>query len=315
MPDTPDEQDEQFDELRPLLFSLAYRLLGTVSDAEDAVQETWVRFATSGTRPESPKAFLSTVVTRVCLNELNSARRRREQYVGPWFPEPLVEDPYQDPQRAAELRDSVSIAALLLMERLSPLERAVFVLREVFGVEYAQIATTVERSESACRQLAARARRHMEQGRARFESDPRVQQELAERVFAALSEGDVDSLSELLAADVQLAADSGGKAPSLPRTITGSDQVARVLTMAASRLRRIGITPRLRNINGQLGALFCDQRGNVLSAMVLETHGGQVQAVRSVFNPDKLGHLGPLADAWAVREDFLRAARGQQQGD
>ena len=204
---------EEFEELRPLLFSIAYRILGSVSEAEDAVQETWLRYEASPTQPTSTKAFLSAVVTRISIDVLRSARVRREEYVGPWFPEPLLTDPYEDPERSAELADSLSMAALLLLERLSPLERAVFVLREVFGFGFPEIASAVGRSEAACRQLAVRARRHMDAGRPRFEADRREREELAERFFDAFREGDVDGLRELLAADVQMVGDSGGKAP------------------------------------------------------------------------------------------------------
>ena len=162
---------EEFEELRPLLFSIAYRILGSVSEAEDAVQDTWLRYEASPAQPASAKAFLSAVVTRISINVLRSARVRREEYAGPWFPEPLLADPYQDPERSAELADSVSMAALLLLERLSPLERAVFVLREVFGFSFPEVASAVGRSEAACRQLAVRARRHMDEGRPRFEAD------------------------------------------------------------------------------------------------------------------------------------------------
>ena len=161
----------EFEELRPLLFSIAYRMLGSVTEAEDAVQETWLRYEASPTEPRSARAFLSATVSRVSIDVLRSARVRREAYVGPWFPEPLLTDPYQDPERSAELADSVSMAALLLLERLSPLERAVFVLREVFAFSFREIASTLERSEAACRQLAVQARRHMDAGRPRFEAD------------------------------------------------------------------------------------------------------------------------------------------------
>jgi RNA polymerase sigma-70 factor (ECF subfamily) len=208
---------EEFEELRPLLFSIAYRILGSVSEAEDAVQEAWLRYAASPVQPTSAKAFLSAVVTRVSIDVLRSARVRREEYVGPWFPEPLLTDPYSDPERSAELADSVSMAALLLLERLTPAERAVFVLREVFGFGFGEIASAVGRSEAACRQLAVRARRHVDAGRPRFEADRRERDQLAARFFDALSEGDVEGLQELLAADVQLAGDGGGKAPTLRR--------------------------------------------------------------------------------------------------
>jgi RNA polymerase sigma-70 factor, ECF subfamily len=233
-------QDEEFEALRPLLFAIAYRILGSVAEAEDAVQETWVRFASSPTRPTSTKAFLSAVVTRISIDVLRSARIRRETYVGPWFPEPLLTDPYEDPERSAELADSVSMAALLLLERLTPLERAVFVLREVFAFGYPEIAAAVGRSEVACRQLVVRARRHMDVGRPRFAADRRERAELAARFFDALRDGDVDGLRELLAADVQLAGDGGGKAPALARSVIGADNVARVLASTFPLLARVG---------------------------------------------------------------------------
>src|SRR4051794_41233244 len=206
-------REAEFEALRPLLFSIAYRILGSVAEAEDAVQETWLRWQ-AAPPPESPKAFLSAVVTRISIDVLRSARVRREEYVGPWFPEPLLTDPYEDPERSAELADSVSMAALLLLERLSPLERAVFVLREVFGFGFPEVASAVGRSEAACRQLAVRARRHMDAGRPRFEADRREREELAERFFEAFSNGDVEALRQLLAADARLAGDGGGQAPA-----------------------------------------------------------------------------------------------------
>ena len=222
---------EEFEELRPLLFAIAYRILGSVAEAEDAVQETWLRYESSPTQPTSTKAFLSAVVTRISIDVLRSARVRREAYVGQWFPEPLLTDPYEDPERSAELADSVSMAALLLLERLTPLERAVFVLREVFGFGFPEVASAVGRSEAACRQLAVRARRHMDVGRPRFEADRREREELAARFFDALRDGDVDGLRELLAADVQMVGDGGGKAPALARSVVGADNVARVLAV------------------------------------------------------------------------------------
>jgi RNA polymerase sigma-70 factor (ECF subfamily) len=225
-----------------------------VSEAEDAVQETWLRYEQSPSEAESPKAFLSTVVTRISLDVLKSARVQRERYGEPWFPEPLLTDPYQDPERSAELADSVSMAALVLMERLSPLERAVFVLREVFGFDYAEVASAVGRSEAACRQLVARARKHMAAGRPRFEADEQAREELAGRFFDAFRLGDVDALQVLLAADVVLQGDGGGK-------------------------------------------------------LALEILGGRVRTIRGVSNPDKLTHLGPLGDPWAIRREMARARR------
>ncbi|MEY9871403.1 RNA polymerase sigma-70 factor (TIGR02957 family) [Streptacidiphilus sp. MAP12-33] len=300
---------EDFEELRPLLFSIAYRILGSVAEAEDAVQESWLRFEASPTEPASAKAFLSAVVTRISIDVLRSARVRREEYVGPWFPEPLLEDPYQDPERAAELADSVSMAALLLLERLSPLERAVFVLREVFGFGFDEIAAAVGRSEAACRQLVVRSRRHMQAGRPRFEAERKERDELAARFFEALAEGDVGGLQDLLAADVSMVGDGGGKAPQLARAIMGSEKVARLLGTVFPVLARLDVTVQPHEINGQPGAIFRDRSGLVLQAMALEVREGQIQAIRLVLNPEKLGHVGPVADPWALSREFRDARR------
>ena len=300
---------EEFQELRPLLFAIAYRILGSVAEAEDAVQETWLRYESSPTQPTSTKAFLSAVVTRISIDVLRSARVRRETYVGPWFPEPLLTDPYEDPARSAELADSLSMAALLLLERLSPLERAVFVLREVFGFGFPEIAAAVGRSEPACRQLAVRARRHMEAGRPRFEADRREREELAARFFVALRNGDVDQLRELLAADVSMVGDGGGKAPALPKSVIGADNVARVLASIFPLLARIEASMEQRELNGQPGAIIRDRDGKVVGTMMLDVIGGQIQTIRSVANPDKLGHVGPVADAWAIARKVKQARR------
>ncbi|MEU7576533.1 RNA polymerase sigma-70 factor [Streptomyces sp. NPDC041068] len=297
---------EEFEELRPLLFSIAYRILGSVSEAEDAVQETWLRYAGSATTPTSTKAFLSAAVTRISIDVLRSARVRREQYVGPWFPEPLLSDPYQDPARSAELADSVSMAALLLLERLSPLERAVFVLREVFGFGFDDVAAAVERSEAACRQLLVRARRHMEAGRPRFEAAREEREELASRFFAALREGDVAGLQDLLAADVSMVGDGGGKAPQLARAVIGASNVARLLAAVFPRMARADVTFEPHDLNGQPGAIFRDRDGKVLHTLALDVLDGRIQAIRSVINPDKLGHVGPVADPWEVHREVRR---------
>ncbi|MFG2783627.1 RNA polymerase sigma-70 factor [Streptomyces prunicolor] len=300
---------EEFEELRPLLFSIAYRILGSVAEAEDAVQETWLRFDGTATRPTSTKAFLSATVTRIAIDVLRSARVRREEYVGPWFPEPLLSDPYQDPARSVELADSVSMAALLLLEQLSPLERTVFVLREVFAFGFEEIATTVGRSEAACRQLLVRARRHMADGRPRFTADRREREELATRFFDALKDGDVGGLRELLAADVQFVGDGGGKAPQLAKAIAGAENVARVLGTVFPWLIRIDVSCEPHEVNGQPGALFRDRDGKVLHTLALDVLDGRIQTIRAVINPDKLGHLGPVADAWAVDRELRQARR------
>ena len=293
---------EEFTALRPLLFAIAYRILGSVGEAEDAVQETWLRYESSTTEPVSVKSFLSAVVTRIAIDTLRSARVRREVYVGPWFPEPLLTDPYSDPERSAELADSVSMAALLLLERLSPLERAVFVLREVFGFGFGEVAAAVERSEAACRQLAVRARRHMEQGRPRFDADRREREELATRFFDALRDGDVHGLTELLAADVQAVADGGAKGPALTRPVVGSGNVARLIAGFASLTHGL-VAVEQHRVNEQPGAVLRDGEGAVVAVMVLDVLDGRIQTIRSVVNPDKLEHLGPVADAWRLRAE------------
>ena len=300
---------EEFEQLRPLLFAIAYRILGSVVEAEDAVQETWLRFEATQTEPVSTKAFLSAVVTRVSIDVLRSARVRREEYVGPWFPEPLIVDPYDDPARSAELADSVSMAALLLLERLSPLERAVFVLREVFRFEYDEIASAVGRSEDACRQLASRARRHMDAGKPRFDADRREREQLAERFFAALRDGELGQLQDLLAADVQIIGDGGGKAPAFARGVTGLDRVIRVLEGLVPAVAAVdrGVEPH--EVNGEPGAILRDADGRVIGTLALDILGGRVQTIRGVLNPDKLRHLGPVGDAWAVNRDVNRARR------
>ncbi|MFF3851223.1 RNA polymerase sigma-70 factor [Streptomyces sp. NPDC002328] len=300
---------EEFEDLRPLLFSIAYRILGSVGEAEDAVQETWIRYDASPTRPVSAKAFLSATVTRIAIDVLRSARVRREEYVGAWLPEPLLDDPYEDPARAAELADSVSMAALLLLERLSPLERSVFVLREVFAFGFDEVAAAVGRSETACRQLLVRARRHMHAGRPRFAADRQERQELASRFFEALERGDMDGLRSLLSDDVRLVGDGGGKAPQLAKVVAGAENVARLLAALCPLLARIDVTFAPHEVNGQPGAVFRDRDGKVLHVLALDVLDGRIRTVRSVINPDKLGHLGPVADVWAVDRELRRVRR------
>jgi RNA polymerase sigma-70 factor (ECF subfamily) len=305
----------EFEELRPLLFSIAYRILGSVSEAEDAVQESWLRYEAFPGEPASSKAFLSAVVTRISIDVLRSARVRREAYVGPWFPEPLLTDPYEDPERSAELADSLSTAALLLLERLSPLERAVFVLREVFGFGFPEIASAVERSEAACRQLAVRARRHMDAGRPRFEADRAERAALAGRFFDAFREGDVAGLRDLLAADVHLQGDSGGKAPQWGHDgVHGAVKAARALA-ALVAFARIGGVVEQHEMNGEPGAIFRDRDGNVVNTWTLDILDGRIQTIRVVLNPDKLRHVGPVADAWAVVRETFQARRRTRGAD
>jgi RNA polymerase sigma-70 factor (ECF subfamily) len=298
---------DEFEELRPLLFSIAYRILGSVSEAEDAVQETWLRFQASTTTPVSLKSFLSAVVTRISIDVLRSARVRREAYVGQWLPEPLITDvvstSYPEPERSAELADSLSMAALLLLERLSPEQRAAFVLHDVFGFPFDEVADVVGRSEAACRQLASRARRLVQDGRPRFDVDRRERDELASRFFDALTAGDVDGLRELLAADVEVYGDGGGKAPQWARVVVGVDNVARMLGGLGGRFAGSGIQLERHEVNGQPGAVVRDAAGQVVNVFALDVLDGQIQVVRSVINPDKLRHLGPVADAWALMRE------------
>lgn len=291
---------EQFEELRPLLFSIAYRILSSSSEAEDAVQETWLRYAATPTRPDSTKSFLAAAVTRISIDVLRSARIRREAYVGDWFPEPLLNDPYQDPERSAMLADSLSMAALLLLERLSPVERAVFVLREVFGFNVPDVAAAVGKSEAACRQHAVRARRHMRAGMPRFDVDRSKRTELADRFFSAFEHGDVAGLRELLAADACMISDSGSNAPRWGEGVHGGERIARVLANLVAGFTRIGGTVEPAEVNGQPGAVFRGPDRKIVHVWELEVFAGQVQTIRTILNPEKLAHLGEVADAWEV---------------
>lgn len=295
---------DEFEDLRPLLFSIAYRILGSVGEAEDAVQETWIRYHASPTVPVSLKSFLCAIVTRVSIDVLRSARVRRETYVGHWLPEPLLTDdasaPYADPEHAAELADSLSMAALLVLERLGPEQRAVFVLHDVFGFPFGEIAGIVGKSEATCRQLATRARRHMDDERPRFDVDRKEREELAGRFFGALVEGDVDGLRELLAADVEVYGDGGGKAPQWMRVVVGVDNVARMLGGLGQRFAGAGLSAEPHEVNAQPGAVIRDADGKVINVLALDVVGGRIQVIRSVINPDKLRHVGPVADAWEL---------------
>ncbi len=300
-----------YQRLRPLMFSIAYRMLGSVSEAEDIVQEAFLRYHRAESGPagvDSPKAFLSAVTTRLCIDQLRSARARREAYLGEWLPEPLLtDDPLRagvaaaDPESLAEQADSLSMAFLLLLERLSPVERAVFLLRDVFGYGYDEVARIVGKSEGNCRQLALRARRHVGEGQPRFEASRSKREELAARFFEAVGDGDMDGLVAMLAEDAVVYGDSGGTPPSWPRPIAGRDHVGRLLVALAEQIRQTGVVIRPAEINGQPGALFLDPAGRLVNVFVLDIADGQVQTVRSVINPDKLRHLGPLADVADLR--------------
>ena len=295
----------EFDDLRPPAFAIAYRMLGSVSEAEDVVQEGFLRLhraRAGGEQIESPRAYLSTVVSRLSLDQLRSARVQREVYTGEWLPEPLVASADDDPARKAEMADSLSLAFLVMLESLSPEQRAAFLLREVFDEPYDRIADIIGTSVPNARQLATRARRHVEERRPRFEASREQREELADRFFAAAEEGDLEGLEQLLAHDVVLHGDGGGKAPAATRAIHGRAKVGRALTagLRAAATRIGGFTWRREEVNGQPGALFYDREGRLMAVMTLDVAEGQIQAVRSIVNPDKLRHLGPVADLRAL---------------
>ncbi len=310
---------QAFESLRPLMFAIAYRMLGRVTEAEDIVQEAFLRYhravasgsfgqAGSGA-PDSPKAYLSAVTTRLCIDYSRSARVRREAYVGEWLPEPLLTGPavggpgaggpvglLADPAELAEQADSLSMAFLLLLERLSPVERAVFLLHDVFGYGYDETARIVGKSEDNCRQLARRARQHVGEHRPRYEPSRDKRDELAEKFLAAVGDGDMDGLVSMLAADAAVYGDSGGERPSWPRPIFGREHVGRLLVALGRQARAAGAVLRPAEVNGQPGLMFLAPDGALISVMVLDIADGQVHTVRSVISRDKLRHLGPLAD-------------------
>jgi RNA polymerase sigma-70 factor (ECF subfamily) len=297
--------EKEFDELRRSAFAIAYRMLGSVSEAEDVVQEAFLRLHRAregGERIESPRAYLSTVVSRLSLDQLRSARVRRETYVGEWLPEPLLASADDDPARKAETADSLSLAFLVVLESLTPEQRAAFLLREVFDEPYQRIAEIIGTSAQNARQLVTRARRHVDERRPRFEVSRERREELATRFFAAVEEGDLEGLQQLLAHDVVLHGDGGGKAPALARALHGRARVARALVtgMRAVTTRLGGFTSRREELNGQPGALFFDREGRLISVVILDVADGQIQTVSSIVNPDKLRHLGPVADLRAL---------------
>jgi RNA polymerase sigma-70 factor, ECF subfamily len=285
---------ESQEDLRPYLFAIAYRMLGSVAEAEDVVQDAFLRYHEAGVEAESPKAYLATVTTRLAIDELRSARARREVYPGQWLPEPLVDD---EAVRHAETADSLSLAFLHLLEQLSPVERAVFLLREVFDYPYDEVARIVGKSPDNCRQILTRAHAHMQEGRRRFDVSREERDEIAERFLAAWEEGDTDSLVELLAADVTVYGDGGGKAPSVPVPLVGAERVAKALIGWGRQAREHGLTHERAEVNGDPGVVFYDPDGRATWVAGLEIAEGVVVAVRSVLNPDKLTHVPERSDS------------------
>lgn len=296
MPDTPTPGTPTLEELRPRAFAVAYRMLGSVSEAEDIVQEALLRFHLAregGERIESPRAYVSTIVTRLCIDQLRSARVRRESYVGEWLPEPLVDDRIVDPADAAEVADSLSLAFLVLLENLTPEQRAAFLLREVFAYPYEDIAGIIDTTEANARQLVARGRRHVDEGRPRFEASPERRDELASRFLAAVEGGDLGALEELLATDVVFHGDGGGRVRAITRPVQGRAKVARLL---ATGMRRggpyAGLSLHQTRVNGQPGATVTDADRNLVGVAVLDIADDHIAAVHIIVNPDKLRHVG-----------------------
>ncbi|MET7369217.1 RNA polymerase sigma-70 factor [Streptomyces sp. NPDC005566] len=290
---TADTVTDLFEESRPVLTGVAYRMLGRIADAEDVVQEAWLRWSSAGREDvREPRAFLVRITTRLAIDRLRHLQSRREAYVGPWLPEPVVTEfgpSVPDTAEQAVLADSVSLAVLVVLESLSPLERAVFVLREAFGFPYAEIAVTLDRSEAAVRQLAGRAKRHVEERKPRYDVDPAVRRDLTERFLSAASGGDIEKLLALLAPDVRLVSDSGGKSKAPRRIIETADKVSRFL-LAVGRDMSVEMEARILELNGGPAVgLFID--GKVDTVFQVDIEEGFIQCVYIVRNPDKLSGL------------------------
>jgi RNA polymerase sigma-70 factor, ECF subfamily len=294
-----------FEPFRHRLLGLAYRMLGSVADAEDAVQETYLRWhAAARNKVSDSRAFLMTTTTRICLDMLNSARAKREEYVGPWLPEPIVDTAALAPDSHTELAEDLSIALLLTLDRLSPLERAAFLLHDVFDFSFGEVAAALERNEAACRQLAARARAHVRGARPRGATAPArsgeinaKHEQLMSAFLAATRSGDLNALTELLASDVRVITDGGGKVRAALDVIDGADQAARFLVDAVRRGWREDFTLRFVAINGLPGVVVHGSGGQVQTA-AFEIEGDVIRALYVVRNPDKLRHLAaaPLQD-------------------
>ncbi len=293
-------EKHDFEQLRRASFAIAYRMLGSVSEAEDVVQEALLRVHRAiegGEQIASPRAYIATVTTRLAINELRSARARREQYVGEWLPEPILTDGVDDPAQHAEVADSLSLAMLVLLESLSPEQRAALLLHDVFDYGYPEIAEIIGKSEENVRQLASRARRHVEQRRPRFQTSRQQREELTQRFLAAVQQGDLTGLEALLAHDVVLTGDGGGKVPALARSLRGRNRVARVLLAwmrVASRLP--DFTLRATEVNGGAGVMVLDGQQRLISVWSFEIGGREIRSIGSVVNPDKLAHLGVVGD-------------------
>lgn len=277
-----------------MLFAIAYRMLGSIADAEDLVQETFIRWQQTEIEIESPRALLVTIIARLCINHLQSARVRREQYFGQWLPEPMVTAPRQNPSISFEVDESLSLAFLLLLERLTPAERAVLVLREVFDYEYPEIASILEQSESNCRQILRRARQHLKDGRPRFDASLEERAELLRRFSDASLRGDIEGLVALLSKEAVFYSDGGGKAPALPKPIYGAENIARGMVEARKRLVPKNLVRRFVEINGQPG-IVTYLEGSPFSVFTLYIAEGRVSQIYVITNPEKLKRLPLIA--------------------
>lgn len=284
---------EQFEAYRPLMFSIAYRMLGSLTEAEDIVQETYLRYqATPPEQVVSHKAFLSTIVTRLCLNQLQSAQAQREAYIGPWLPEPVLTgmDERFAPMQRVELHESLALAFLVLLEQLTPVERAVFLLREVFDYEYAEIAAIVGKAEGACRQVFSRAKSHIAAARPRFTPSPETHRQMFEQFLRAVEQGELDGLMQLLSEDVELWVDGGGKARgAATRPLHGRAAVAEFV-LASGRHAPAGFRPQVAEVNGE-PALILRGDGEVRLVLAIGVDDGRISAIRAIRNPDKLQEL------------------------
>jgi len=284
--------DDDLEALRRRGFAVAYRMLGSVADAEDVVQEALLRLARAPEAPDEPAAWITTVATRLSIDHLRLARVRRETYVGPWLPDPLVADAAPGPGARVELAESLSQAFLVVLEHLTPLERAAFLLREVFDYDYAAVAEILGRSEASCRQLVARARRHVHDERPRFDADDEQKQVLLERFLAAAEDGDLAQLERLLADDAVLYSDGGGKAVAALKPIFGAAKVARFMAGTARlRQKRGGFDLQLVHVNGQPGRVLRTEEQAIWDVLAVDVADGRITTVRIVRNPDKLAHL------------------------
>jgi len=280
---------ESFADLRPYFFTVAYNMLGSVMDAEDVVQEAYLRWERAGAVAESPKAYLTAVVTRLCIDFLRSAKVRREAYVGPWLPEPLVMAVSPNVEEDVTLSETLSLAFLVLLESLSPTERAVFLLRQVFDYDYAEIAAIVGKSEANCRQMMRRARQHIEAGKPRYDVPLKQQEALVTQFAEACVAGDLEGLINLLAEDIEVWSDGGGKVVAARKVVYGREMVARFL-LGIMRLAPDNAESQFALINGQLG-IVARVHGRPVLVMALEVGNGRVQTIRNILNPDKLQHI------------------------